>query len=453
MVTRETDQTAPIDTGRTWRDLPPAPPEGEAPAPVHPGVPAASAVSPRRRVGVISAVITVAVLLVAVAMFAAWSGRSGPTDGAGTEPVAVVAQAILPSVVQIETPDGLGSGFVYDPSGRIFTAAHVVAGSDSVTVRLGDGRSAAGTVVARNREKDVAVVAVDLPDLVAAPLAEGEPVEVGQTVVAVGSPFGLDQTVTSGIVSALDRSLAVGGATITGLIQTDAAINRGNSGGPLVGLDGRVIGINVAIASASGGSNGIGFAVPIDTALAVAGTGRIDGPQAASPSQDPGSIDPRELFDGLFDGLADGTIDPRDLLGSLPPELRQMLDELGGFDQLVPATPSEPLVTVGALPDGYGVASTRVTTVGSTVQQVTILEGEAGSVAVRATAGPNAAAVFESAAGKPTTVAGRDAVVESDELRIRLVFVAETGTAVEIIAPAALGEAAVLTIAENLEVR
>ena len=299
----------------------------------------------------------------------------------------------------------------------------------------------------------MAVVDVDLPDLVVAPLADGEPVEVGQTVVAVGSPFGLDQTVTSGIVSALDRSLDVGGSTITGLIQTDAAINQGNSGGPLVGLDGRVIGINVAIASASGGSNGIGFAVPIDTALAVAETGTVDGPRAASPPQDLGPIDPRQLFDGLFDGLADGTIDPDDLLGSLPPELRRMLDELGGFDQLVPTAPSDPLVAVGALPDGYAVTSTRVSTVGETVQQVTILEGPAGSVAVRATAGPNAAALLDSAAGEATTVAGREAVIESDALRIRLVFAAESGTVVEIIAPAELGGDAVQFIAENLEVR
>jgi putative serine protease PepD len=193
-------------------------------------------------------------------------------NGGETEPVAAVAAALAPSVVQIETNSGLGSGFIYDTQGHILTAAHVVEGAgNTVTVRFADGTSRRGTVVGSDQSTDVAVVKVDLSGTKATPasLALDDPLEVGQTAVAIGSPFGLDQTVTAGIVSAVDRAMQTTNGAID-MVQTDAPINPGNSGGPLADLKGRVIGINDQIESGSGTSSGVGFAIPIDTAKAVA---------------------------------------------------------------------------------------------------------------------------------------------------------------------------------------
>ncbi|NNK91035.1 MAG: PDZ domain-containing protein [Acidimicrobiia bacterium] len=182
------------------------------------------------------------------------------------EPVAAAAASVAPAVVQIDTNSGLGSGVVYDARGYILTAAHVVEGSQSVVLRLADGTSVGGTVVGTHDPTDVAVVSIDPSAILAvATLADGSELTVGQTAVAVGSPFGLDQTVTSGIVSATDRIVS----NIT-MVQTDAAINPGNSGGPLVDLAGRVIGINDQIFTNSGGNEGVGFAISIDLAVIVA---------------------------------------------------------------------------------------------------------------------------------------------------------------------------------------
>ncbi|MFV1991044.1 MAG: trypsin-like peptidase domain-containing protein [Acidimicrobiales bacterium] len=185
----------------------------------------------------------------------------------GVEPVADLAEQILPSVVQLQHSRGLGSGVIYDAeNGRIFTAAHVVANAENLRVSLNDGREVDGKVLAIDEVNDLAIVGIEADNLVAAPMASVKDVRVGQLVVAVGSPLGFDQTVTSGIVSALGRDLSVSGSSLIGLIQTDAAINPGNSGGPLVDRNGAVIGINTAIATRSGGSDGLGFAVPIDLA-------------------------------------------------------------------------------------------------------------------------------------------------------------------------------------------
>ena len=195
-----------------------------------------------------------------------------PVRSSSAEPVAAVAAALAPSVVQIETNQGLGSGFIYDNAGHILTAAHVVSGAGStVTVLLADGTSRTGSVVGLDQSTDVAVVKVDLSGTKAKPasLATGVSLQVGQTAVAIGSPFGLDQTVTSGIVSAVDRAMQTTNGAID-MVQTDAPINPGNSGGPLADLQGRVIGINDQIESASGSSSGVGFAIPITTGKAVA---------------------------------------------------------------------------------------------------------------------------------------------------------------------------------------
>ncbi|MGA7272359.1 MAG: trypsin-like peptidase domain-containing protein [Acidimicrobiia bacterium] len=186
------------------------------------------------------------------------------------EPVADVAKALLPSVVQIETPAGaLGSGVIYDSNGLILTAAHVVDGQSQVRVRLSDGTQYSGTVVGQDDSFDIGVVRIDATGLPAASLATDTQPEVGQLAVAIGSPFGLDSTVTSGVVSAVNQSVPENGR-YRSLIQTDAAINPGNSGGALANRQGQVIGINVSIFSTSGGNNGIGFAVPIGVGKQVA---------------------------------------------------------------------------------------------------------------------------------------------------------------------------------------
>jgi putative serine protease PepD len=186
------------------------------------------------------------------------------------EPIAAVAAAVSPSVVQIETDSGLGSGVIYTSDGYILTAAHVVDGAGKdVKVRLADGSLKDGNVVGADDASDIAVVKVDGDNLEAASLATGVKVEVGQTAVAIGSPFGLEETVTAGIVSAVDRPQETPGGAID-MIQIDAPINPGNSGGPVADKQGRVFGIADSIVSQTDQNAGVGFLVPIDLAKAVA---------------------------------------------------------------------------------------------------------------------------------------------------------------------------------------
>jgi len=165
-------------------------------------------------------------------------------------------------------PRGTGSGFLWDAAGHVITNVHVIAGASEARVRLNDGRDYPATLVGASRAHDLAVLRIGIegrrpPPL---PLGTSHDLRVGQRVYAIGNPFGLDWTMTTGIVSALDRSLeGEDGASIEHLIQTDSAINPGNSGGPLLDSAGRLIGVTTAIYSPSGASAGIGFAVPIDT--------------------------------------------------------------------------------------------------------------------------------------------------------------------------------------------
>lgn len=193
------------------------------------------------------------------------SGASA-ADLAG-EPFALAAEAIRPSVVQLNLGTSLGTGVIIDADGTILTAAHVIGNNTSVRVTFSDGSSVDGTIVGTHSATDVAVVRVDPTgrNLVPAPLANGDDVRVGQIAVAVGSPFGFDQTVTAGIISAVDR--IVNGVS---MVQTDAPINPGNSGGPLINLDGEVVGINDLIFTESGTSAGVGFAISIDLAVIIA---------------------------------------------------------------------------------------------------------------------------------------------------------------------------------------
>lgn len=166
-----------------------------------------------------------------------------------------------------ELPSGTGSGFIWDADGHVVTNYHVIQEASRFEVTLADQTTWKGKLVGVAPDKDLAVLHIDAPrhKLKPIPVGESENLLVGQKVFAIGNPFGLDQTITSGIVSALNREIqAVTGRTIQGVIQTDAAINPGNSGGPLLDSAGRLIGVNTAIYSPSGGSAGIGFAVPVD---------------------------------------------------------------------------------------------------------------------------------------------------------------------------------------------
>lgn len=192
----------------------------------------------------------------------------------GDEPVADVAEALLPSVVQIEVVSnglerGVGTGVLYDASGLIMTAEHVVQGLDEVRVRLSDGNKVVGQIIGADAENDIAVISIDGGPYAAAPLALDDKPRPGSLAIALGSPWGLDSTVTSGIVSAVDRTILSSQGVPRSMLQTDASINPGNSGGPLVDRLGRVIGINVSIYSTSGANDGVGFAVPIDRAFRV----------------------------------------------------------------------------------------------------------------------------------------------------------------------------------------
>ena len=168
-----------------------------------------------------------------------------------------------------------GTGFVVDTNGDIVTNAHVVDGASSIKVRFQTGKTATATLVGSDDSTDIAVIKVDVDSSALHPLSFGESnsVQVGQTVAAIGSPFGLPETMTSGIVSALNRTItAPNNYSISGAIQTDAAINHGNSGGPLLDMSGQVIGVNAQIESDSGGNDGVGFSIPSDAAKSVADT-------------------------------------------------------------------------------------------------------------------------------------------------------------------------------------
>ena len=166
-----------------------------------------------------------------------------------------------------QVPEGTGSGFVWDQDGHVVTNFHVIRGADAAVVVLADGSTWQGRLVGAYPDKDLAVLAIDTPGAKLQPITVGRSanLQVGQMVFAIGNPFGLDQTLTTGVVSALGREIeSVPGHKIRNVIQTDAAINPGNSGGPLLDSAGRLIGINSSILSPSGAFAGVGFAIPVD---------------------------------------------------------------------------------------------------------------------------------------------------------------------------------------------
>ncbi|MFW5332792.1 S1C family serine protease [Hydrogenophaga sp. ZJX-1] len=199
---------------------------------------------------------------------------------------------------------GLGSGVIVSPAGYILTNNHVIEEADQIEVILNDGRKSAAQVIGTDPETDLAILKVDLKDLPVITLGDSDALAIGDQVLAIGNPFGVGQTVTSGIVSALGRT-QLGINTFENFIQTDAAINPGNSGGALVDTNGHLMGINTAIYSRSGGSMGIGFAIPTSTARSVLDAIVRDGQVTRGWI----GVEPQDLTPELAEsfGLASGT--------------------------------------------------------------------------------------------------------------------------------------------------
>ena len=252
-----------------------------------------------RHSNAVTGVLAVLLLLVAGALvFTVYEYRHSQDEAVSIEPRLVtprqdlgadekatidVFQQDAPSVVHItsiqvrvdqfnmnemEIPAGVGSGFIWDDAGHIVTNFHVVEGAQRAQVILSDGSAYAAQIVGRAPDKDLAVLKIDAPvgKLRKLNIGTSHDLQVGQKVLAIGNPFGLDQTLTTGVVSGLGREIkSVTQHAIHDVIQTDAPINPGNSGGPLLDSSGRLVGVNTAIYSPSGASAGIGFAIPVDT--------------------------------------------------------------------------------------------------------------------------------------------------------------------------------------------
>jgi putative serine protease PepD len=242
-----------------------------------------------RRGSVITLGIALALAVTAVLAFR-WGASGGDGEPRAARPspspsasgpltVAEVHEVLFPSVVAIRTSTGSGTGLVANVDGTVLTAYHVVENATAIEVTFADGTKSAAEVAGADPSIDIAVLAPETLPPVVVPATLGGGVVVGDDVVAIGNPFGLVDSTTAGVVSALDRSVPVpGGRELPGLIQFDAAVNPGNSGGPLVNMRGQAVGIVVALANPTGAGTfiGIGFAVPIGAAL---GAGEGETPQ------------------------------------------------------------------------------------------------------------------------------------------------------------------------------
>ena len=242
-----------------------------------------------------------------------------------------------------EPSSGLGSGVIVSQKGYVLTNHHVVQGADQIEVALADGRRAKATVVGTDPETDLAVLKIALPKLPV--IAFGRPAEarVGDTVLAIGNPFGVGQTVTQGIISALGRT-RLGINTYENFIQTDAAINPGNSGGALVDTQGNLLGINTAIYTRSGGNQGIGFAIPSDTARqvmeALVTRGRVSRGYIGVEPRDAPEGDGSLIAGVLKDGPADrGGIRPGDVVVAVDGKtIRNMTELMQTVAQMPPGS-------------------------------------------------------------------------------------------------------------------
>lgn len=215
----------------------------------------------------------------------------------------------------LEVPEGTGTGFVYDDAGHIVTNYHVVRNARAAKVMLADNSTWNASLVGYEMDKDIAVLKIDAPPgrLKKVAIGESSKLQVGQKVFAIGSPFGLDQTLTTGVISGLGREIkSMSGRSIEGVIQTDAAINPGNSGGPLLDSAGRLIGVNTMIVSESGAFSGIGFAVPVDIVNQVV-------PQLIKSGRIEQGVPGFKLFDDLISrrlGITQGVLVERVFEGS-----------------------------------------------------------------------------------------------------------------------------------------
>lgn len=202
--------------------------------------------------------------------------------------VHITTKAAQRELLFLEVPsEGAGSGSVLDKAGHVLTNYHVVEGANEIRVTLQNGESYEGSVIGFDPPNDMAIVKINAPaeELVPIELGDSSRLKVGQIVYAIGNPFGLERTMTTGIISSLNRSLpGKAGRTMKSMIQLDAALNRGNSGGPLLDTHGRLIGMNTAIASSTGENTGVGFAIPVDTVKRVVPqlitTGKVTRPEA-----------------------------------------------------------------------------------------------------------------------------------------------------------------------------
>jgi putative serine protease PepD len=273
---------------------------------------------------------------------------AAPADRGTVRPVAEATDSTAKSVydgakdavvyISAQTGQGTatGSGFVISTDGKIITNQHVVDGATSVTVKIGtDGKEQPAQVLGADASKDLALLKVDpgSTKLHALSFGDSSNVQVGDNVYAIGNPYGLDHTLTSGIVSALNRDIqAPSGATIPGAIQTDAALNPGNSGGALLDADGKVVGVNSQIASSgsssgTAGNVGIGFAIPSKLVQAFA-----ENPTSTSGEGEQQQADPNGQQQGDPYGGQQGQIDPQ----QLQEQLQQQLEQQGGGQQVDP---------------------------------------------------------------------------------------------------------------------
>ncbi|MDQ3972831.1 MAG: trypsin-like peptidase domain-containing protein, partial [Actinomycetota bacterium] len=261
------------------------------------------------------------------------------------QPVEAVAQAVLPSVALVEVlgmEEGSASAVIFRPDGYLLTNNHVVGRAQGVRVTLPDGSSHDADVVGTDPSTDLAVLRIDAAGLPTPAYARQAP-QVGELAVAIGSPFGLEGSVTAGVVSAVNRAVASPAGILADMIQTDAAINPGNSGGALVNAEAEVIGINTAILSRSGANDGIGFAIPATTAVPIAEQlverGFVEHAQLGIRGQD---IDPQvaELYDL---GAAEGAVVVEVVPGSAA-------DEAGlRRGDIITAVDGDPITSMGDL--------------------------------------------------------------------------------------------------------
>ena len=229
--------------------------------------------------GAVAAALSVLAAVTAVAALLPALGGAATLVNPRVDPAAIYERA-RPGVVTIRVVsivnsyfgprqvEGEGSGFILDTKGDIATNQHVVAGADTIEVRLSDGKTVTARLVGADASTDIAVIRIDPAGRALRPLVLGDSAKIrpGRSVVALGSPYGLDGTITEGIISGIGRTITAPDRTpITGVLQTDAAINEGNSGGPLIDASGKVIGMIAQINSKSGGSEGVGFAIPSNT--------------------------------------------------------------------------------------------------------------------------------------------------------------------------------------------